>query len=66
MFDTTEIAASLGKKLGDAIDEELSSEILDSVVGEALVLVGNALVAAGNEILVDTDTEETTEEGTNE
>lgn len=58
MFDTSELSASLGKKLGDAIDDELESEVLDTVVGNAMVLVGEALVAAGNEILNDTDTEE--------
>jgi len=57
MFDTTKMAEDLGKKIGDAVDEQLESEILDTVVGTAIVMVGEALVAAGNEILVDTDSE---------
>ena len=56
-FDLEGIAESLGKELGDKLDEQMDSEILDTVVGQALVLVGEALTAAGNEILVDTDTE---------
>lgn len=55
MFDTTAMAKDLGKKIGDAVDEQLESEILDTVVGTALTMVGEALVAAGDEILNDTD-----------
>ena len=55
MFDTSQMTKDLGKKLGDTIDKELDSEVLDTVAATALRMVGEVLIAASDEIEEDTN-----------